>query len=64
MSISLPYRGRVITVLQKPEGFVWRFDDGAFFSDGLDFYSTRQAALRAAKTEIDAEEGGPLVAPQ
>ena len=58
------YRGRDITVLKKPEGFVWRFDDGTFFTDGLDFYPSRQSALLAAKTEIDEEEGGPLVDPQ
>jgi hypothetical protein len=64
MSISIPYRGRVISVDQAEEGFLWQYEDDAFRTAGTEPCSTRQAAILAAKTEIDAEEGGPLVPPQ
>ena len=57
MTAMIRYRGREGTVTQEPEGFFWQYEDEQFITAGTEFYPTRAKALRAARREINAEDG-------
>ena len=57
MIAAIKYRGRLITIEQQPEGFVWQYEDQRFISAGMEPYPTRHAAIQAARAEINAEDG-------